>query len=182
LKIKFRPSSHSEDYTLIATYKTKAAAKGAFSGVERLLEDMNTNPSDYNTDWGPESAEVSLKGEQVIFSVYSGGSPDDVEAVMKKFKPAKIREYEGFQEIRVTVKIPLKLTMKSAELVLDKQELQVIKWLKKEVGKPDVEVDGEQQSLIWEYRGNGIFDYNEITIPDCELDLDEHPNWKVEYL
>jgi len=180
--MKFRPSSHSEDYTLIATYKTKAAAKGAFSGVERLLEDMNTNPDDYNTDWSPESAEVSLKAGQVIFSVYSGGSPEDVEAVMKKFKPAKLKEYEGFQEVRVTVKIPLKLTMKSAELVLDKQELQVIKWLKKEVGKPEVEVDGEQQSLIWEYRGNGIFDYNEITIPNCELDLDGHPNWKVEYL
>jgi hypothetical protein len=172
---------------IIATYRTEAAAKGSLSGVKSLLKDMKDNPDDYNTDWHPKDAEASLEGKHVTFKVYTGGSTEDVEVVMKKFKPTNLKEYEFFQEVKITVRLPLKLTIKSAELVLDEPELQVIKWLKKEAGKPEIEVDGEQQSLSWEYRGNGIFFDNTIVIPDHELDasgldLDEHPNWKVTIL
>ena len=178
---KFRPSSHSEDYTLIATYQAAEEAGKAKAALDKLLQDMEEHPESYDTDWSPEEAQVSTAGNQVTFVVYSAGYLDDVESVVNKAaNPEKVECYTNYQELTVTVKVPKGLTPETAMLVLDKEEAEAIKWFKEKIGAPKI-AEGEdgEQTYEWFYSGDEIY-WDGCLSVGFEFRVDEKENWAVE--
>jgi hypothetical protein len=178
---KFRPSSHSEDYTLIVTYKAAADASNAQAALDKLLKDMEEHPESYDTDWSPEQAQVSTAGNQVTFVVYSAGYLDDVESVVNKVaNPEKVECYTNYQELTVTVKALKGLTPETAMLVLDEEEAEAIKWFTENVGPPKIaESEDGEQTLEWFYSGDEIYWDGCLSI-GFEFRVDEKENWTIE--
>ena len=177
---KFRPSSHSDDFTLIATYKDEESARKVEDALKRLLKDMEENIDDYDTDWSPDEASVSLDGNKVWFEVYTAGYLDDVESVIRKVaKPENIECYANYQEITVRVRIPKGLTIESAMLVLDKEEAEAIKWFIEKCGKPAIKECGDNtQILEWFYSGDEIY-YDDTLYVGFEFYIGDRDNWEV---
>lgn len=179
---KFRPSSHSDDFTLIATYRNDKAAKRVKDALLKMLKDMEKNPDDYDTDWMPDDAGVASDGEKVYFEVYTAGYLECVEALLNKVaKPLNIEYYRDYQELEISVKVPKGLTPEIAQLVLGREEAEAIKWLTETCGRPEVEDcdDGEHQLFRWSYRGDGIYSDGALFI-GFEFPVDEYENWSVE--
>jgi len=178
---KFRPSSHSDDFTLIATYKDGETAKRVKDALFRMLEDMKKNPEGYDTDWDPDEAGVSHYGNQVTFEVYTAGYLDDVEALLEKIaKPDSIECYQNYQEITIYVEIPKGLTLDAAMLVLDKDEVEALRWLRKHCGEPKVTDNGKNQLLEWFYAGDEIYFDGSFYFDNFEFSVNERKNWAVE--
>jgi len=177
---KFRPSSHSDDFTLIATYKDAEKAEKVKRALERLLKDMEENIDDYEVDWSPDNAHVSLDGNRVWFEVYTAGYLDDVESVIRKVaKPENIECYTNYQEITVRVRIPKGLTAESAMLVLDKEEAEAIRWFRENCGEPETMDCGDgTQILEWFYSGNEIY-CNDTLYIGFEFYIGDRDNWEV---
>lgn len=179
---KFRPSSHSEDYTIIATYKNEKAARKVKAALFKMLEDMKKNSNEYDVDWDPEDASVSSAGEKVFFEVYTAGYLDCVEALLEKVaKPVESIEcYQNYQELEIWVKVPKGLTPEAAMLVLSKEEGEAVRWLISNCGRPKVEDcgDGKHQIFKWFYRGDEIY-YDGVLQVGFEFPVDELENWKV---
>ncbi|RLF12948.1 MAG: hypothetical protein DRJ69_00170 [Thermoprotei archaeon] len=181
---KFRPSSHSEDFTLIATYSSSEKAAVVEETLKRFLEDMEEHPDDYDTDWDPDDARVFKRGNEVWFNVYTAGYLDDVESAILKGKPEKVECYRDYQELTVRVKVPAGLTPEVAVLIGDKDEAEAIRWLTENCGKPKVvENGGDDELLEWMYCGDGIYDdyENKLYLGGIEFDLNKHRNWEVEW-
>lgn len=178
---KFRPSSHSEDYTIIATYKTAEDAGKAQAALDKLFKDMEEHAENYDTDWSPEEAQFSTAGNQVTFEVYSAGSVEDVESTLNEAANVeKVECYTNYQEITVTVKVPKGLTPQTAMLVLDKEESEAIKWFTRVVGTPKI-TEGEdgEQTYEWFYSGDEIYWDGRLSI-GFEFNVDEKENWSIE--
>jgi hypothetical protein len=178
---KFRPSSHSDDFTIIATYQLAEDAGKAVDALNKLLADMEEHPENYDTDWSPDEAQVSAAGNQVNFEVYSAGYIDDVESVVNKAaNPEKVECYTNYQELTITVKVPKGLTTETAMLVLDKEEAEAIKWFTETIGAPKI-TEGEdgEQTLEWFYNGDEIYWDGCLSI-GFEFRVDEKENWTVE--
>jgi hypothetical protein len=178
---KFRPSSHSEDYTLIATYEDEETAKKVRDALFKMLEDMKKNPEGYDTDWDPDEAEVSQCGDQVTFEVYTAGYLDDVEALLEKVaKPQSVECYQNYQEITIYVQVPKGLSLDAAMLVMDKDEAEAIKWLRKYCGEPEVLDNGKSRIFKWDYAGDGIYSDGTLYLGGFKFPVDERKNWSVE--
>jgi hypothetical protein len=180
---KYRPSSHSDDYTLIVTYKSAKAAEKVKETLFKMLEDMQKGANKYDTDWAPDDAHVSTDGNKVWFEVYTAGYLDDVESVLRKVAVPKeeIECYRDYQELAVSVKVPKGLTPETAMLVLDRDEAEAIKWFKQSCGLPKTFEcgDGEHQTFEWFYRGDNIYSDGILYI-GFEFRVDDCENWKVE--
>ena len=179
---KFRPSSHSDDYTIIATYRDAGRAEKVRRALERLLKDMEKHPDDYNVDWSPDEARILLDGEKVWFEVYTAGYLEDVESVIRKVsKPENIECYRYYQELRVRVRVPKGLTAEVALLVLDKEEAEAIRWFRENCGEPKViDCGDDTQILEWFYSGDGIYGEDEDTLYiGFEFRIEDHGNWEV---
>jgi hypothetical protein len=178
---KFRPSSHSEDYTLIATYKDEETAKKVRDALFKMLEDMKKNPEGYDTDWDPDEAGVSHYGDHVTFEVYTAGCLGDVEALLEKVaKPQSVECYQNYQEITIYVEVPKGLSLDAAMLVMDKEEAEAIKWLRERCGKPEIMENGESQIFKWFYAGDEIYYDGVLNLGGFEFPVDERKNWTVE--
>ena len=177
---KFRPSSHSDDFTLIAAYKDAKRAEKVKKALERLLRDMEENMDDYEADWSPDEAHVSLDGDRVWFEVYTAGYLDDVESVIRKVaKPESVEYYLNYQEITVRVRIPEGLTIESAMLVLDREEAEAIRWFRENCGEPRVEdCGGGYQLLEWFYSGDEIY-YDDTLYVGFEFYVGDRDDWEV---
>jgi hypothetical protein len=180
--LKLRPSSHSDDYTIIATYRDKRAARKVGDALERLLGDMKQHTDEYDTDWSPEEASVQVVGERVWFEVYTAGYMDDVESVLRKVAvPKEVECYRNHQELKVRVNVPIGLNMETAALILDKDEAQALKWFREVCGEPKVEDcgDGAHQILEWSYEGDEIYCDDTLYL-GFEFSLEGRDNWTIE--
>jgi hypothetical protein len=178
---RFRPSSHSDDYTLIATYSSKDEAKRAGRILRKLLEDMKYHPDDYEVDWDPGDVSVSVVGCEVWFQVYTAGYLRDIELALRKATlPSGMECYANFQELKIQVTVPEKLALETTMLVLDKEEAQAIKWLMKHCGKPKISCKKNgTQTFEWFYRGDGIYDNGILYLGGLEFDVEGRSNWEV---
>jgi hypothetical protein len=182
MKIKFRPSSHSDDVTLVATYAKPETANKAAQLLEKFLAEVKANPNAHHLDWGPDDAEAFTHGNRLLFNVYTAGYLDEVDAIINGLKPEKVGEFIDFQEVEIEVTLPKGLTKKVTPLVLTAEEAEVIRWLKKEVGTPQTETVGEQEKLKWTYSGSGIYYGSTLVIDGREFILDQHQNWRVSFI
>ena len=177
---KFRPSSHSDNYLIIATYKDEKTARKAVDALRRMLEDMRKNPDSYDVDWSSEDADVSTAGESVFFEVYTAGYLECVESLLRKVaKPVEVECYQNYQEFVIHVKVPSGLTPETAVLVLEKDEAEAVKWLMKNCGPPKILDGGGCQVFEWFYRGDEIY-YDGALHIGFEFQVDGRENWEVD--
>jgi len=166
---------------LIATYKDGETAKKVEDALFKMLEDMKRNPEGYDTDWDPDEAGVSHCGNQVTFEVYTAGYLDDVEALLEKVaKPQSVECYQNYQEITIYVEVPKGLSLDAATLVLDRDEAEAMKWLRRHCGEPEVLDDGESRIFKWFYAGDEIYYDGALNLEGFEFPVDERKNWSVE--
>lgn len=163
----FRPSSHSEDYTLIATFEKIEDAKRATASMKRFLKDMANLSEKHPVDWRPSDAILLREKKVVTFTVYTAGDLNDPAAVLEEWNPKKLEVYENYQDLRVTVTLPRGMSIEAAALILGRDDAEMIRWFTKHVGKPKVKIDEKVQLLTWTYKGDWIYDDS-----DGELHLD----------
>jgi len=179
LIFKFRLSSHSEDYTISAAYKTKREALNAYKKLERLLKDMKKHPSRYNVDWNPDDISFGLNRKTVVFGVYSNGDIRDIEDILSDAEEYEV--HTNYQEVTVKVKVPKGSSFEAVLLILDREEAEALKDLKEVSQEVKVEEDAENRYFIFEYRGDGIFDdcQNLLLVGKVAFDLSQRDNWEV---
>ena len=178
---KFRPSSHSDDFTIIASYKDDSSAEKVKVALEKLIEYMKENPDALDTDWSPDEACISSCGNEVSFSVYSAGYLDSVESVLQTAAtPTDISTYTYYQYLRICVRVPRGLTHDTMTVVLDKEEAEAIRWLLSNCGEPQIGECGDEEEWKWEYKGDGIYNDESILNVGFEFDIASRKNWQVE--
>jgi hypothetical protein len=184
LIFKFRPSNHSEDYTIIATYKDAKTAKKVHSRLRRLLKDMAKHEVDYETDWGPEEANCWVRDEKVGFTVYTAGYLDDVESIMNMAaKPTEYNVYRDYQVLEIRVKVPKGLGIETAMLILDFEEAEALRRLKQLSSKMEIqEAEDGSRYFVFEYEGDGIYDDGILYLQGFAFSLDDRENWEVKPL
>lgn len=177
---KFRPSNHSEQYCIIATYPSKQQAAKAQKAVARLIADMAKHPSDYKVDWLPGNAELLAWDDQVSFRVYTAGDLENVEAALQeKAKPSTMKYHTYYQELTISVKLPKNLTPQTASLVLDREQAKAIEWLNNHIGTPKITQDKDSEMYVWVYAGDELYREGYLYL-DYEFAVAEKDNWHVE--
>ena len=177
---KFRPSSHSSDYTIIARFRTEKEAEEAYQKLERLIEEMDEDDAEaYGLDWSSADASYRLRDKTVYFSVYSSGRLGPVEDALSNAEDYNV--YTNYQELTISVEVPKGLNFESAMLILPREEAEMLKVLRERCEKVEVEEEGDRQFFIFKYRGDGIYDEfdNELLMEDASLKLSDRPNWTV---
>jgi len=177
---KFRPSSHSSDYTIVAEFKSERKAEETYRKLEQLIERMNEEDEEIDgVDWGPEDAFFSLRGKTVYFSVYTSGRLGMVEDILSEAEDYNV--YTNFQDLTISVEVPKGLKFESAMLVLPREEAEMLKALKEYCEDVEVKEEVDRQFFIFKYRGDGIYDEfdDELFLGGVSLKLSDRPNWKV---
>lgn len=181
--VKYRPSSHSEDYVLIATYKdSKAAACGLKrlkARLERLHKAELSNPEKCGLDWAVSAAHFYRERNRVVFQVYSSSSPQPIE----QFFESDAEDLEvrvGEQALHIAVELPKGVNLETAPLLLGADEVTALKLLVKIAGKPKVKKSGCVQVWEWHYLGELYYlrSLNELFYGD-DFVFRIPCNWKV---
>lgn len=180
---KYRPSSHSNDYTIIATYRCEKDAEKAYAAIQRMLRKMKRNPYAYDVDWDPERVTVYVDGERIFFNIETSGDLDYIESAMREAaEPVEVAAYTDYQSLTIRVKVPAGITVESAMLILERDEAETIKRLREICGEPRVIMMGDSQVFEWTYEGDGIFNRFDgvLRLNGFEFSVVDHENWLVE--
>jgi hypothetical protein len=180
IRLKFRPSSHSDDFTLLAHYKTSKEADKAGQAIHRLLEDMKQPENSYETDWEPDEATVSVDGNKVTFEVDTAGYLEDVYATLAKTGATNIESFQSYQEFTIQLVVPLKTSIEALPLILKEDDVSLLKWLTETCGQPKIMEEDNQTQIQWVYRGDGIYNESEnVLYGKVELNLNENSLWRI---
>jgi hypothetical protein len=183
MRMKFRPSSHSDDCSLIATFETAKTAERSMAALKKLLSDMRRHPKKYATDWGPDDAMLFREGNTVIFTAYTAGDFEIPSSILKKWMPRKLDVYEDYQELNVTVKVPAGMNAETAALALGKDDAAMLSWFMSNIGRPTIWQKGKVQTLTWTYKGAGIYGKEDDTLTlNREFPLEKRKRWTVTVL
>jgi len=177
--VKFRPSSHSEDYTIFARFKDAATAQHVAEILKKLLEDMEKHPEDYEIDWLPDEAKVTQYGDTVEFTVYTAGYLQEVEATLRKYdSPTELKVYRDYQELTIRLHLPEGATLETLPLLLDSEDLAIVRWLNQNCGEPQVIIRDGKKLLAWHYAGDAIY-YDGILYTDKGNPIGEKDYWEI---
>ena len=140
-RIYFRPSSHSEDYTIVAT----------FPSVEKALNAMKNAPAG------------KRRGNKLL--VYLSNSyridADEVEAQLEEFEPSNVQVYDCYQELVVQFVLPRGISKDTLLLVLNREQLLIMHRLTTQCRTPKITRTNEKEIWTFEYAGERIFfDYH----------------------
>ena len=171
---KFRPSSHSSDYTIVAKYRTREEAEKAYRRLKWMLKH-----EEIDADWSPEDAFYALRDKTVYFSVYSNGRLDPVEDVLSDAEDYDV--YINYQELTISVEVPKGLSFEAAMLVLPREEAEMLRMLREHCEEIEIKEEGGRRLFIFKYRGDEIYDEfdDELFLGGISLKLSDRPNWTV---
>jgi hypothetical protein len=135
--LKFRPSSHSDDGTLVATFKSEAEARRANLRVEG-----------------------SVIGKQVVlqFNNQPEGSIGHYEAQLETLGARDVAYYDRYEELLIQVTLPPMTTEGIVPLVVNAETAMIIRELSKLCPKRNIKfVKGETQTTLeFRYAGEGL--------------------------
>jgi hypothetical protein len=178
--MKFRPSSHSDDWTVIGEYSAEAAAVKAEAYLNALLARVKNG--EVHVDWKADAAQISRRGKHVEFKAHTCGYVDVVESVLSSQPHEKVDSFADYQVVHLEVKIPNGSAkngyLSVLLLILDSRELCVIQYLVFLCGKPTVTANDEHDVLQWRYEGDEIYSKNENALQlNGKFPLKDHKNW-----
>jgi len=183
-KIRFRPSSHSEDVTIICEYSSDKEAQKAEDTLKKLLEDMKEHEDEYRTDWSPDDARVNTDGNKVIFEVYTAGYLTDIWAtVQKPAIPKKLDAYSNYQELEIQLTAPEGATIETLMLTMRHEEADLVKELNNMCGKPKATKTGKSNVYTWAYSGDSMYnDDGTLWVGSQEYKIGDMLGWQVTVL
>lgn len=185
IRIKLRPSSHSGDYTVMATYRDENSAelaRGKLSNlVQRLACAQTFMEKKVDIDWNASEATCRRTRKTVYLTANTDGTFfGEVEQVLRDEGSKEVQTLEDYQELVVSIKVQPEVTLDALSLLLPKDDAQALAWLVAECGRPEERVTKGGKLLSWEYCGGEIYDEdrNEVYV-GFWLSLDRHKKWHV---
>ena len=177
--LQFRPSSHSEDYTLVATYTNKAKAMKAYKALKRFLRRAEDDEGVKERDWSLDEAKVYLHNRKVLFSVYTSGCLDQIRAVLNTHHPIDLKEYKDYQEVEIRVKLPPGVTADIANLFLPKDQAVAFGKLK-QLCSTKIRRNKRSTVFIFRYAGEEIYSEEDgvLCLDNC-YPVDSWKNWET---
>ena len=133
IKIKFRPSSHSEDGTIVAVFEDKEVARSVANKIRRLGGTLWEN-------------KLMVSGSSLNY-----GTLREAEAIFQEAGAKSISKPKHHQELIIRVCLPTGITEDAIPLVLDSNTLKLLQELTKACGKPQREVRGKTTVLTFHY-------------------------------
>jgi hypothetical protein len=198
---------HEACSSVVATFETVEKAKQAKIALERLLADMKLRPDNYQTTVVQPPGEV-LKHLKIVISKNSktvnfiacnrGGSRRSAPApycpetlkhplqILRKMSPEKCDTHLNYQELNVHLTLPRGMSLKTAAITLERDDVEAIRWFLSHVGMPISKRQKKRQILTWQYKGDmvySLFDCNQpnLLLPDA-FTLANHRRWTVNFL
>lgn len=136
----FRPSSHSADYTVVATFKTGAEAK------QKQVELAKKN------------IDGELRGNKILVflsHVYESDADDTVHSLTHYTDNVEV--YCDYQKITVTFTMPKGLNNKITGLIFSHDQQEIYKGLCKLCGKPKITRTKNGEFWVFQYEGEKIY-------------------------
>jgi hypothetical protein len=136
LVLKFRPSSHSEDGTVVAEFPDRKAATKAVAkfGGSRFGNKMG-----------------------VTFDNGEYGTMDEAADKLEIAGALGVKQYYSYQELTVTITVPTGSTLGSLAVVIGAELATILKELTRLCKEPTTTVKGNTKTLIFKYAGESIF-------------------------
>jgi hypothetical protein len=163
IKVKFRPSSHSDDHTLLATFDTAIKAKNAACAIQNEIKRKSGRNGLFEDRENPH---FECEGRSVFYHGYDAF--DSLSPVIRLFKgKAGLKMIYSLEReyARITVNVPAarkpgnapRLNPALFALLYPAEQIEVIQKLKRlcETRLLDAE-DGAH--LVFTYIGNAIFE------------------------
>jgi len=145
LSVKFRPSSHSEDGTIVATFKSVEDAKKAFNLVRlrggRRLENQVA----------------------VACNDAESGTLNEVREILEGCNPSRIEDYGIHHKLVIEVTLPKQVTLKTVPLVVDRETANIVMRLVNWLGNPEEITTPKTKKLIFHYEGDEYIFSNHIS-------------------
>jgi hypothetical protein len=180
--LSFRPSSHSDNYTIIGKFETSKQADKAYEKMRKLIEEADKEGNKLDVDWGSEEASVLSGENEVEFIVYTAGYTEPIEAILEEEGAKSIESFVNMQLLTITVALPPQVNVNLAALLLGHTDAHAISYLNECCGKAEEVTRDGMNLLVWHYRGDGIYNEDEdiLYLGDVELHLEEKKQWTVE--
>jgi alpha-L-fucosidase len=135
IEIKFRPSSHSEDGTIIATFSNEKRAKEVVKRLKR---------------YGARQLGCRVG---VSCSDAEYGTIERVDEVFSEYDAEDVEQYDMYQELIIEVTLPIGVPLSAVPLVVDRETAEIIVKLTKWLGKPEEKLTRQSKKLIYRYEG-----------------------------
>jgi len=142
MHLKFRPSSHSEDWVIIATFNDK---KRASETAEKIREKATTMLQSGKT--------LKLRGSSAEW-----GSGSYVMRTLRKLGAQKIKNPDSYQELEITITLPEKASINIAQLVATQKDLELINFLNANCKRKRQKKTEKGLVLLFRYTGPRIYD------------------------
>jgi len=136
-RIYFRPSSHSDDGTVVATFKNAAEAK-------KVAEQINS---------------FHKKNRVIlIFNNEPEGTIDHYTKRLKQLGATKAEYYMCYEKLIVHVTLPIGVNEETIPLVVNTETSVILKELRRLCPKPQIKKTKNQQwvTLEFRYEGEGL--------------------------
>jgi len=147
--IHFRPSSHSEDGTVIATFKTAHDAVKALRRLKHFGARQVKN----------QVAIACLNAEYETL--------ERANKILSKMQTVKIENFKEYHQIIIIEAVlPPKTSLKNAALVLDKKDVQLLMGLTRICGSPQTINMKKHTVLRFKYVGDDMLFSNFHQIPE----------------
>jgi len=135
IEIKFRPSSHSEDGTIIATFPNEKRAKE----VAKRLKRYGARRLDCRVGVSCSDAEY--------------GTIEQVDEIFDKYNAEDVEQYDMYQELIIEVTLPIEMPLSVVPLIVDRETAEIIVKLTRWLGKPEEKLTRQSKKLIYRYEG-----------------------------
>jgi len=135
IEIKFRPSSHSEDGTIVATFSNEERAKE----VAKRLKRYGARRLDCRVGVSCSDAEY--------------GTLDRVNNIFNECDAEDMEQYDLYQEFIIEVTLPIGVPFSAVPLIVDRETAEIIAKLTRWLGKPEEKLTRRSKKLIYRYEG-----------------------------
>ena len=152
--IKFRPSSHSTDCTIVATCESSEAARKLCAKFKKIIKQ---SLRDERSDW--EFPEAVVRANRALFTVHTN-TEDNVKPVhdLAKQEAEQTELHEGYQELEITLKVPAGSNLKTLPLLLSSKEAELMLQLTKLCGTPKIRNGKRSTVMTFNHKGEWIYD------------------------
>jgi hypothetical protein len=141
IAVSFRPSSHSEDGTIVATFKSEEEAKAAAKKLELV---------------GDKQKKRHKNLVLVGFWNADFGTIPPVAQALKNLGAAQTRVYNAYQELTVEFEFPLDVPPKMLPLLFDADSLGIWNWFSQQCQKQEFKRGGKQIIQFF-YCGDAVY-------------------------
>jgi|SRR5271157_2084422 len=180
--LRFRPSSHSSDLSIVFTYPTLKASLDGLRKLRWINKAVLKDPQS-KADWN-EQFEIARRGKRVVFGAFTDGELEPIKRMMSHTSPQKTEECYSYQELTIEAVLPREVSLNmrpgAMALLIDPEEARAVQWLKAHCNTHKTLNQGSERKFVWEYAGSHLLSANDKTLSVGErFDVGKRPNWRV---